>query len=503
MSNGRSQRLKIGINYPAMEYGWDFGMPPRSQRNRPWTARGSIFNEHGGPQVLSDCNSPKRQWVPWQQDFNAFMDCFKCLGIDIVRWNLLGDCYNYGKARFLSEGDWEVTDTELTTCFIEDFKQFLGLCAAKDIQLIPVFIDHRAFWPGVQVVTGCEHATTKLSQVARADKQSPEDWIKSTPVQKILDGLRSGESDRYKGGRGDLLLDPKHKDPFKAKRGRRQEFFDKVIAKLLEAANSKPEYKRVIYAWDLMNEPELAFAVGKDKLGQGSRYGNGSDIYHEESELTYQAPKFNEWEPKLELQDMREFLLAGARLVKDADFKWTVGFQRFESLTDDKLLPKTLPKDLEPAYLPQFHYYGQPAPLPAPPKSWTNPCFVGEFALADPKKPAEKWHDQPQGPEIDKLGDRMQLLAARGYQLGLGWSARGAEGKPDPRSAWTKDVCAAIAQQHGKGACQECDRTFQAQARIKQWYKDNAAIVDDNCKQYKKPEPTRPFVPISRPPSIR
>jgi hypothetical protein len=502
MPNNTPRSLKIGINLPWVEYGWDFGMPPRNQRALPWTARGAIFNEHGGPQVLTDCKSPKRQSVPWLQDFNAFMDCFKCMGVDVVRWNLLGDCYTYGKTRFLSEGDWEVTDTELAPCFIEDFKECLGLCAAKAIKLLPTFIDHRAFWPGVQVVTACKHAPA-LSTVARKFRENPETWNKSKAVQSNLDPLRSGETDRFKGGRGDLLLDPASKDPFKAKRSKREGFFDKVIKQLLDAANSKPEYKQTIFAWDVLNEPELAFSVGKNMLNKGNQYGNGSDIYHGASELQYQPSEFSDWQPPFGLDDMRQFLLGAAELVCDAGFKWTVGFQRMESLTDSKLLPMKLEKKLEEKYLPQFHYYGSPAPLPALPTGWTNPCFLGEFALADPADMNEQWYEQAGGTAKKALSDRLQLLASAGYGLALGWSARGAEVGNDKRSAWNKSVCDEIAKQNGKSSCAECDRTFQAQQRIAKQMQEQALIMDEKCKKFPEPpDPNRLKAPriTGRPP---
>ena len=84
----RQNRLLVGINYPWIDYGWDFGDPPQA-----WVAW----------QNLPAWREQKRNRIV--EDFTRFAD----QGLFAVRWFILPDGTNYGtgvESPENSEGQW-------------------------------------------------------------------------------------------------------------------------------------------------------------------------------------------------------------------------------------------------------------------------------------------------------------------------------------------------------------------------------------------------------------
>lgn len=130
-----------GINYPWLNYGWDFGDPPVG-----WT---------GGKE-------PEAFRAAQRETIARDLKEIAALGMTVVRWFLLADGLSYGLGRsaphengrffVLPPGD------PATERLVADFRQLLDLAAAAGVKLIPSLIDfHWAFAPtrvGEGVVKG-------------------------------------------------------------------------------------------------------------------------------------------------------------------------------------------------------------------------------------------------------------------------------------------------------------------------------------------------------------
>jgi hypothetical protein len=126
--------MKIGINYPWEDYGWDFGDPPE-------------------------------EWVPassraaWRQEKRQRMGETLAelaqLGLASVRWFLLGDGTNYGlgeEAPRLVEGQWHFDplppEHPYHAQLLDDFRFLLETCRSNGLTLLPSLIDFQWAWPG-------------------------------------------------------------------------------------------------------------------------------------------------------------------------------------------------------------------------------------------------------------------------------------------------------------------------------------------------------------------
>src|SRR5690348_3844734 len=65
--------MRVGVNYPWRDYGWDFGLGPPSWRNG-------------------------RSQPRWFDLIDGHLDRFRALGITVVRWFILADGLTYGTA---------------------------------------------------------------------------------------------------------------------------------------------------------------------------------------------------------------------------------------------------------------------------------------------------------------------------------------------------------------------------------------------------------------------
>lgn len=178
MSQETNHRLLVGINYPWINYGWDFGDPPPA-----WVSAENLraWREQKRDHVLAD--------------FTRFAD----LGLFAVRWFILPDGTNYGtgdEAPRLSGNQWTFASLPREHSFharlVEDFEFVLETCHRLRLQLVPSLIDFH--W--------CHCGSV------------------ADPASKIV-----------KGGRADIVNDPL----------KREAFFDRVLDPLLEVSLRYPE----------------------------------------------------------------------------------------------------------------------------------------------------------------------------------------------------------------------------------------------------------------------
>lgn len=119
MSEQKGQALKLGLNYPWCDYGWDIGLAPSKSGKcrRPWEARLGEELEH-----------------------------LKALGVFALRWFLLCDGAALGPEEgilALDENKYRLELSERQTlAFCEDFEKMLRIFEERGILLMPVLLDH-------------------------------------------------------------------------------------------------------------------------------------------------------------------------------------------------------------------------------------------------------------------------------------------------------------------------------------------------------------------------
>ncbi len=184
--------MLVGINYPWINYGWDFGDPPPA-----WVA----------PSALASWREDKRRRI--RDDVQAIA----ATGISVLRWFLLADGANYGIGSTAPQWDavtdrWQFRPLPAWHPFYrqlgDDFEFVLQTVATAGIRIVPSLIDFH--WCAPAIV-----ADARTSIV--------------------------------KGGRADVVLDP----------AARETFLDEVLEPLLAISL---RYSEAIYAWELINEPE-------------------------------------------------------------------------------------------------------------------------------------------------------------------------------------------------------------------------------------------------------
>jgi hypothetical protein len=165
--------MLIGINYPWINYGWDFGDPPPS-----WVP----------VQKLAAWRERKLEQI--DMDFALFAS----QGISAVRWFLLGDGLNFGMDELAprkTSGKWTFDPLPAGHSFYErirdDLESVLEICRVHGLKLFPSLIDFH--W-------------------CRGGKPVP------------------GKPGIIKGGRQDIVRD----------REKGQAFFDRLLDPLLESS---------------------------------------------------------------------------------------------------------------------------------------------------------------------------------------------------------------------------------------------------------------------------
>jgi hypothetical protein len=170
--------MLVGINYPWIDYGWDFGDPPSA-----WV----------GSESLAEWRGRKRKKI--EADFGRFAS----QGIFAVRWFLLADGLNYGTGQFAPReeaGSWTFDPLPYGDPFYDrlrnDFEYVLQACEKNGLKLFPSLMDF--YW--------CRRGVP-----AKRDR-----------------GI-------VKGGRYDIIRDP----------AKRRDFFDRVLEPLLACSMSYRE----------------------------------------------------------------------------------------------------------------------------------------------------------------------------------------------------------------------------------------------------------------------
>lgn len=127
--------MKVGINYAWKNYGWDFGLPPRSAAGVAWGPRAAFRDRI-------------------DEDLAEFVR----MGLFCVRWFLLGDGTTYGVGAKAPHPDaaqpaqWRFDEIPaLSPEFLEDYAYLLSRCAHHGIQILPSLIDFHFCFPGLVV----------------------------------------------------------------------------------------------------------------------------------------------------------------------------------------------------------------------------------------------------------------------------------------------------------------------------------------------------------------
>jgi hypothetical protein len=333
--------MLVGLNYPWFDYGWDFGAGPPVWRGPRTTPR-------------------------WYDDVDAHLRRFHDLHVHVVRWFILADGLTYGDGAAAPRpdpdrpGQWRFNPPPLDDAFAEHFRELLvrfdrfNRGGSTPVLLLPVLIDFEFCNAGRHEV----------------------------PVRDPTGPLRPPKDPGWvKCGRADVLVDP----------SKRTRFFDRVFDVLLTISR---EHREVIYAWEVMNEPDWITAS---------------------------------WDPNgrrnlpVDAASMVAFLTEGQRRIRDAGFKSTIGFSRIETLTRSGLT----------ADINQFHHY--PAGRRSLPRHVFSPEFpaiIGEFATAE----SDVWPDLPSSDQ--SVLARLRRVEAQGYPLAMPWSFL----THDSHTAWSARV---------------------------------------------------------------
>ena len=318
--------MQVGVNYPWFDYGWDFGLGPPAWRGSRTTPR-------------------------WCDRIDQHLRHFRELGITVVRWFILADGLTYGSGELAPSPDpakparWRFDPPELGPEFLQHFRELLERFAAagadgRPIQLLPVLIDFHFCEPGFTPVEIEEAGDLREISIDRG-------WVKQ--------------------GRADAIVDP----------SKRARFLDEVLDPLLRASGERPE---VIYAWEIINEP--------DWVTQG---------WHPNPFRSLPVPEAS----------MRELLQEAKERIRRSGFKPTVGFAS----------PRTLRRSGIMADINQFHHYpGGAGTLEPHAFDLHFPGILGEFATAA----TDVWPDLIASGQ--SVLNRLKLASARGYPLAMLWS---------------------------------------------------------------------------------
>jgi len=330
--------VQVGVNYPWFDYGWDFGLGPPSWRGTRTTPR-------------------------WYDEIDRDLHHLQDLGVSVVRWFILADGLTYGigeEAPRLGgwfRRRWHFDPPPLNGEVVGHFNELLTRFDAANhdgthqIQLLPVFIDFHFCQPGVLSVVVPE--TSGRSPIVH-----DPGWVKQGRAEAISNGAK------------------------------RTRFLEAALDPLLEASQ---KWHNVIYAWELINEPDW---------------------------VTEGWSPNPQREPRVPESSMRAFIDEGSERVRRAGFKPTVGFGSAATLRRCGIV----------ADVSQFHHY--PNGVTALDRQEFDLGILGEFATA----PTDVW------PDLSNSGqsvlNRLRLAEGCGYSLALPWAFR----SQDRHTTWSSSV---------------------------------------------------------------
>ncbi|MFL6593230.1 MAG: hypothetical protein ACJ8GK_11075, partial [Luteimonas sp.] len=355
--NGERNVMRVGFNYA---WAWDrYGM-----QIGPYTASGDAAWDADRDPIVGK-PLPRFKLPTLFDNLARNLQELSAIGISVVRWFLIANGSNYGRGpwrRIVDEGSTKASVWEFTLPRTTDprytfhLRELLKAFRAAKMQIIPSFVDFPL-----------------------AGDSPPPD----------ANGLAFG-------GRADLIRD----------KAKRTAFLNGIFLDLLVASR---EFKDVIYAWEVMNEPSWMLNPPlDDKLPMWSFAADNAKKT---------GKPLLRW-PMVTQQDLSDFLTEAIQLIQLNGFASTVGHRFFDDLTR-----------LPTGSLPQYHYYakkvtkaglsfGDPDSI-APFKGEPAP-FLGEFASdqasAEQSKP---WPDL--SGKTETTLERLKLLESKGCQLCLIW----------------------------------------------------------------------------------
>ncbi len=204
--------MKVGVNLPWKNYGWDLGVGP-------W--------------------APRRAWEPGLVDA---LRALRELGVHAVRWFVLGDGLTYGTGDDAPRPDparawhghpqWRFVPPrgDAVRPLLEDFRALLeGFRRAADdgrgaVTLLPVVLDFGMFFQG-------NHESGPFAKTA-GGPPPPAGFVKN--------------------GRVDLAIDPR----------KTQDFLEHLLAPMVAVAR-EPALRPFVHSFDLFNEPEWCTDDGR------------------------------------------------------------------------------------------------------------------------------------------------------------------------------------------------------------------------------------------------
>ncbi len=411
--------MKLGINLPWCQYGQDIGRGVTAAKPAPGE------NAQSKPLFDSGLNQDKTM-------LDTLFSQFKALGIDAVRWFLLADGLNLNPPTLDDKGRWKVVDSTLEAYgHLQDFEKILQVCARQNMLLMPVFVDNAIFGPPVLLLSqfGTPKEPLKIGDVpippgATSVDDFVDDYYKD-PVQKFFrDDSKSVDWRQFiKNGRGPILRQQAKLDPAPI-----DSFLSTTLKPLLDTARSDADYANQILAWDLINEPEMA-------------------LYRSTKAFASVTPD------PISADGLAYFIQAGLKMIIQAGFRATVGFQTAMPLGQndgfrakhnpqsdelgaavDKIASKVTQLNLlkNPKFMLQWHYY------PTSDEDQTEQTTllkrdvfgsgpgtktaIGEFATAtNPHASSSPWGADIAGP--DTIPARLKAVADKGYDWAFPWSA--------------------------------------------------------------------------------
>jgi hypothetical protein len=127
--------FQVGVNYPWINYAWDFGDPPAA-----WV----------DPQNAAEWRTNNRKQIV--DDFRAYAE----MGLFAVRWFMLADGLSYGvgpEAPREVDGRWTFDplpqDHSFHKQMVDDFEFVLKTCAELKLKFVPSLLDFHWCLPGV------------------------------------------------------------------------------------------------------------------------------------------------------------------------------------------------------------------------------------------------------------------------------------------------------------------------------------------------------------------
>jgi hypothetical protein len=338
--------MDVGYNYPGPSNKFGNWLGPFDRQDR-WPSNYA--------QLWKD--------LPFKSAIQSNLGILKQHGIKVVRWFLLGNGFNYGLppkrrkeaywvVRARDYGSWEFDPPDrLDPLFLDHFRQLLEIHKEVGMQLIPSLVSFEFF---------ATHETQKTAA----------------------------------GGRGDIAIDWQ----------KRNKFLFTVLGEFLRVSN---DYRSLIYAWEVINEPAW-------------------DVRNITPTLTGTQYHI----PFVPQESMTTFIRLALDWIKDKGFESTVGHRFYSDLS---LMPT--------GTRPQFHYYAQrwaclADPRKLPTAAEAKGAFVGEFGsligegYETNQTPHKASYGQPWDTDFsdgrDKdprntVYERLLHMKKLGYQLALVW----------------------------------------------------------------------------------